>query len=356
MKLTHTLLLVVLLAVTVQVIDAKKCKAKHSKHASSHKTNTNNAKSNKGTNKSTSSASSSSGSSKSSGKVSVSGMVPNGKKAGVAGGQSVKFLGGEIGAWLDWGASGGNDHSDSSAMYVPMLWGMGNDDANTGLSSQPNSKRLADFKKLEVGKYKYIIGFNEMDFHGTGSSGAMNVDSAASMWDSLMKKHQDAGTKLISPSMAKQKDENMLRPFLNKVSVKPDCIGIHIFQDSIEGVKGVLNYYTSKYSDYDCFWITEFAYANYQSGSHNYGNVGQTDSLAKQAVSLFESNDKVKAYFISDADNGENGMLTPNHSGSALTSLGQTYKAAISSVSKRSNHAHRHVRRAAAASRRSATP
>lgn len=238
-----------------------------------------------------------------------------------------------------------------------MLWGMGNDDADTGVSTQSNSKRLSDFKKLETGKHKYIIGFNEMDFHGTGSSGPMDIDAAVHMWDSLMKKHKDAGTKLISPSMAKQKDENMLRPFLNKASVKPDCIGVHIFQDSIEGVKSVLNYYTSNYADFDCFWVTEFAYANYQDGAHNYGNAGQTISLAKQAVSLFESSDKVKAFFISDADNGSNGMLTPNHSGSSLSSLGQVYKAAISSSSsKRSNHALRSVRRAAAASRRSANP
>ncbi|PWN28981.1 hypothetical protein BDZ90DRAFT_136002 [Jaminaea rosea] len=196
-----------------------------------------------------------------------------------------------------------------------------------------------------------------MDFHGTGSSGKMSVESAANLWDSLMAKHKNAGTKLISPSMALQKDETMMQPFLDAVSVKPDCIGVHIFQNSIEGVKGVLDHYKTKYASYNCLWITEFAYANYQNGAHNYGNVGETDALAKQAVQLFENDDMVKAYFISDADNGDNGALTPSHNGKTLSSLGSTYKQAISSSSsKRSNHALRHVRRAAAASRRSATP
>lgn len=364
MRAAQSLLLVVLLALTVQVIDAKKCKAKSSSTLSANSVASTSGSSSDATNlasssndsSNSSSSSSNSTSSSNSSSVSVSGMSPNGKKAGVAGGQSVKFLGDAIGAWLDWGAAGANDHSGSSAMYVPMLWGMGNDDANTGLSSQSNSKRLSDFKKLETGKFKYMIGFNEMDFHGTGSSGKMDVSAAANMWDELMKKHKDAGTKLISPSMAMQKDETMLTPFLSKVSVKPDCIGVHIFQDSLDGVKGVLDYYEQKYGDeYGCLWITEFAYANYQNGAHNYGSVSQTNALATEAVKLFEQSNLVKAYFISDADNGNNGQLTPNHSGSSLSSLGSTYKAAISSSSSKRalNHAHRHIRRAAAASRRS---
>lgn len=243
-------------------------------------------------------------------------------------------------------------------MYVPMLWGNGDDSANTGLSSQTNSKRLADFKKLEVGKYKYLMGFNEFDFHGTGSSGKMDVSSAASLWDELMTKHKNAGSKLISPSCAKQADETMLRPFLDKVSTKPDCIAVHIFQDSMDGVKKVFEHYKTKYSDYNCFWITEFAYANYQDGAHNYGSVGSTDALVKEAVQYFESEDSIKAYFLSDADNGDNGDLTPNHDGSSLSSLGSTYLSTIKSYTSRKrsegNHANRHVRRAAAASRRSA--
>lgn len=373
MRLTHTILLAVLLALSMQVIDAKKCKAKSkstnaisnktsqheshaksNKHKSSSKSNSNSGSSSSLSDVGASLTSSSSGS-KSTGKVSVSGMTPNGIKAGVSGGQSVKFLGSSIGAWNDWGAAGGDDHSDSDAMYIPMLWGNGDDSAKTGLDNQPNSKRLSDFKKLPVGKYKYIMGFNEFDFHGTGSSGKMNVNAAASMWDELMTKHKNAGSKLISPSCALQKDETMLQPFLDAVKTKPDCIAVHIFQNSIEGVKGVLNHYKTKYADYNCIWVTEIAFANYQNGAHNYGSVSETDNLMKQYVKLLEEDDMVKAYFISDADNGPNGMLTPNHSGSSLSSLGNTFKSVISSYTRRSlPHSLRHVRRAASHSRRSA--
>lgn len=284
-------------------------------------------------------------------------MTPNGIKAGVSGGQSIKWLANNIGSWNDWGASGGSDHtSQTNAQYIPMVWGNGDDSANTGLSSATNSDRLAAFKALPVGKYKYVMGFNEFDYQGTGSSGKMTASAAASLWDELMAKHQAAGTKLISPSCALQADEVLLRPFLDAVTVKPDCIAVHIFQDSMTGVKKVLEHYKTKYTDYNCFWITEFAYANYQNGAHNYGTVAQTNALAKEAVAYFEAEDTVKAYFISDADNGDNGDLTPSHSGTSLSSLGETYLSAISSyVSKRSlPHMQRHVRRAAAASRRAA--
>ncbi|CAO1631551.1 unnamed protein product [Sympodiomycopsis kandeliae] len=376
MKFAHALLFAVLLAVSMQVIDAKKCKAKNtsamSNKVSTHESYTkdqssssnsgkkhnkhhNNSSKSDSSSATKSAASDKAQSSSSSGKqVSVDGMTPNGIKAGVSGGQSVKFLGDKIGAWNDWGAAGGSDHSSSSAMYIPMLWGNGDDSAKTGLDNQPNSKRLADFKKLEVGKYKYIMGFNEFDFHGTGSSGKMDVNSAASMWDELMTKHKNAGSKLISPSCALQKDEKMLRPFIDAVKTKPDCVAVHIFQNSIEGVKGVLDHYKQKYSDIGCIWVTEVAFANYQNGAHNYGSVGETDNLMKQYVQLFENDDMVKAYFISDADNGPNGMLTPNHSGSSLSSLGNTFKTAITTYARRSlPHSSRHVRRAAAHSRRS---
>jgi hypothetical protein len=239
-----------------------------------------------------------------------------------------------------------------------MLWGNGDNSDNTGLSGTTNSDRMAQFDALTAGAFKYVMGFNEFDYHGTGSSGVMTASAAASMWDEKFGPWKDAGSVLISPSCAKQADETLLAPFLAAATVKPDCIAVHIFRDSLSGIKETMNHYLDTYTDYDCFWITEFAYANYQNGAHNYGTVSETNNLIAQAVDYFESVDKIKAYFISDADNGPNGTLT---SSSGLTSAGQAYLSAISKYSSTSrrraisgNHAQRHVRRAAAASRRSA--
>lgn len=361
-----SLLALLLVVVSMQAIDVdastKKCKAKSTltttgSTASTKAASGTSTKAASGTSTKSSSASSST-STKSTSSGSSSDYTPNGIKAGVSSGNSVKYLGSNIGSWNDWGAAGGNDHKSSSALYVPMLWGNGDNSANTGLSGTTNSDRMAQFDKLTAGANKYVMGFNEFDYHGTGSSGLMTASAAASMWDEKFGPWKEAGSILISPSCAKQADESLLTPFLAAATVKPDCIAVHIFRDSLDGIKETMNHYLNTYSDYDCFWITEFAYANYQNGAHNYGTVSETNALIAQAVDYFESLDKVKAYFISDADNGPNGTLT---SSSGLTSAGQAYLAAISkyaSTSRRraisGNHAQRHVRRAAAASRRSA--
>lgn len=359
-----SLLALLLVAVTMQAIDVdastKKCKAKSSTLSGSSGSTKASTKTSTATGSSTktSSASSSTSTSNSTSSGSSSGYTPNGIKAGVSGGNSVKYLGSNIGAWNDWGAAGGSDHKSSSALYAPMLWGNGDNSANTGLSGTTNSDRMSQFDALTAGSFKYVMGFNEFDYHGTGSSGLMTASAAASMWDEKFGPWKDAGSVLISPSCAKQADETLLAPFLAAATVKPDCIAVHIFRDSLSGVKETMNHYLNTYTDYDCFWITEFAYANYQNGAHNYGTVSETNDLIAQAVDYFESVDKIKAYFISDADNGENGTLT---SSSGLTSAGQAYLSAISKYSSTSrrraisgNHAQRHVRRAAAASRRSA--
>lgn len=83
--------------------------------------------------------------------------------------------------------------------------------------------------------------------------------------------------------------------------------------------------------------ITETACINYQNGAHDYCSKEDADNFISSVIDIFENDDRVAAYAISDAYNGDNMALTPNHDGSKLSSAGQTFKASIAKyASKRS--------------------
>lgn len=51
--------------------------------------------------------------------------------------------------------------------------------------------------------------------------------------------------------------------------------------------------------------------------------------MVKQMVDLFENDERVAAYSISDANNGPYGDLTPNQAGRSLSQTGKTYLASV---------------------------
>ncbi len=201
-----------------------------------------------------------------------------------------------------------------------MLWGLGRVDHDDDWA------RFEAFKKLKPGSAPFVMGFNEPDFSGSGSSGVIPVADAAAAWEQWIAPHAHAGAKLISPSMAMQKDETWLAPFLKAIKTQPDIIAVHIFQDNMDGVKGVLDHF-AQYGKK--LWVTEFAVINYQGPSPKYADQATVDSMLKQMVDLFESDDRVAAYSVSDANNGPYGDLTPNQAGQSLSQTGKSYLASV---------------------------
>lgn len=206
-----------------------------------------------------------------------------------------------------------------------MLWGLGQ------VNHDDDSERFQEFKKLKPGSAPFIMGFNEPDFSGSGSSGVMSIADAAAGWEQWIAPHGHAGAKLISPSMAKQKDETWLAPFLKAIKTQPDIIAVHIFQDNMDGVKGVLDHFAQYGKP---MWITEFACINYQGPSPVYCDQDKTDSILSQMVQLFQSDSRVAAYSVSDASNGPYGNLTPNQSGQSLSTTGKSYMASVQKADK----------------------
>lgn len=184
-------------------------------------------------------------------------LIPNGNKAGVAGGDALPWLNKELGWYYNWNPNP-NDTTGANLKRMSMLWGL-------GTTSDPKDKpRFEQFKQLPVPANAMVGGFNEPDWQGSGSSGYIDPQTAAAAWDKYIAPHGRAGAKLVSPSCAKQKDETWMRPFLDAVQYKPDILSVHIFVNNTQLLQEVLEHY----AQYDMpMLITEFACIDYQ-GQH----------------------------------------------------------------------------------------
>ena len=207
-----------------------------------------------------------------------------------------------------------------------MLWGLGR------VNHDDDWARFQAFKNVMPGSAPFVMGFNEPDFSGSGSSGVIPIADAAAAWEQYLAPHAQAGAKLISPSMAMQAQETWLGPFLKAIKTQPDIIAVHIFQNTMDGVKAVLDHFAQYGKP---MWITEFACINYQGPSPVYCDQDQVDSMLNSMVQLFESDSRVAAYSVSDASNGPFGDLTPNQSGQSLSATGKSYLASVQQADKR---------------------
>lgn len=257
--------------------------------------------------------------------IKVAGFTPKHGKAGTAGGQSLKWTSSSLGWFYDWTPNPVNSNS-GDITTVPMLWGLGR------LDHDDDVARFQAFQKVVPGSAPFVMGFNEPDFKGQGSSGVMTTSEAADAWEKYIAPHGKAGAKLISPSMAMQKDEKWLAPFIQAVDTKPDIIAVHIFQDNMDGVKGVLDHFATYGKP---MWITEFACINYQGPAPVYCDQDKTDSMIASMIELFQGDDRVAAYSYSDAYNGPNSPLTPNHDMKSLSTTGQAFLDAVKAVKSR---------------------
>jgi len=119
----------------------------------------------------------------------ASSFIPNGIKAGIAGGDAYSFVKDHIGWWYDWSPT---PNKSGRPIGVPMLWGGGTADSQ-------DAARYAAFKKIATPQY--VLGFEEPDCKpGSGSAG-LTVDRAVQIWEQMIAPLKAKGAKLGSPSM-----------------------------------------------------------------------------------------------------------------------------------------------------------
>lgn len=244
----------------------------------------------------------------------------------MAGGDALPWLASHLGWYYDWSPTPNNTKADN-IQRIPMLWGLGK------TSDPKDEPRFQQFKQLPKPAAKYVAGFNEPDFSGSGSSGFIDPKAAAAAWDAYLAPHGRAGAKLISPSCAKQADETWMKPFLAAVQYQPDIIAVHIFVNNTDLLKNDLNHYAQYGKP---MMITEFACIDYQ-GQTKYCDQGRTNALIQAAVPIFENDDRVIGYALSDAYNGPHAYLTTAYTGARVASLTTTGSVYLSLISKANN-------------------
>lgn len=243
-------------------------------------------------------------------------VIPNGKKAGSAGGRAVPHWKDHIGWWYDWSPKpSGHDE----VMGVSMLWG---DGEHTALDGQ----RFRDFQNLHETP-QYVLGFNEPDCPGPDSA-SMSVDKGVSVWNRYIAPKGRAGALLGSPAMCKQKDEDWLGQFRNRqLDADWDFTAIHVYKSDMGEVQADIDHYWNKYKK--PIWVTEFACV------HNKGEFvpckaqWEINQFINDVVDLFEKNEHVMAYGYTDGGGLGNLWLPTNNDGSQLSESGRTYLNAI---------------------------
>ena len=183
-----------------------------------------------------------------------------------------------------------------------QLWGNGdrnetNPTAPIGDAAQGDKDRYNAFEALPKSPGPaYMMGFYEPDWQAPFSSN-MNPPAAATAWTSTLGK---LGNTLIgSPSMATQRDEKWLTPFMQALGVTEppwDYTCIHTNKNSSDGVKADVGYYWNKYKK--PVWVAEFACVNDQDWT--FCDQDTVNTFLPEVVDFFENNSSVIAYGYSN--------------------------------------------------------
>ncbi|OAA73298.1 hypothetical protein ISF_00199 [Cordyceps fumosorosea ARSEF 2679] len=201
-------------------------------------------------------------------------LIPNGKKAGSAGGRAMRHWKDHIGWWYDWTPKpSGHDE----VMGVSMLRGRRH-------QRKTDADRLRAFQILHETPL-YLLGLNEPDCPGKDSA------------DLRVAQGGRAGSLLGSPSMCKQKDEGWLAKFRTQsLDADWDLTAIHSYKDSI---------------------------------GRPARSSGRSTTSSTTSVDLFEKNEHVMAYAYTGGGGLAPNWLPTNGDGSQLSESGGTYLNAI---------------------------
>jgi len=219
--------------------------------------------------------------------------------------------------WYNWGAnptSAETNHGNLGLEFVPMIWGQ-----NFLNSIVPSNS-------------KYILGFNEPNFH---SQSNLDAAHAASLWGSVITDIKGANPgsnnyKTVSPAInycgpASACQETDPFVWLDKFfaacnGCEVDHIAAHWYGCTADALKSYLTN-LKKYNKK--IWITEFACAPWDGSYQN--NVDFQIQYMKDAVTILENDPMVYRYawFTGRASDMPNGNV---FSGTGqLTDLGNQY-------------------------------
>jgi hypothetical protein len=200
-----------------------------------------------------------------------------------------------------------------------MCWG----DGHTGAT---DLNRFNEFKAI-TDTPEFMMGFYEPDWTPPDSSD-VNTSTAATIWNQYFAPMGQRGTKLLSPSMAKQKEETWLTPFKAAITYPWDYTSIHVNVNTLDKVEADVEYFLNKYQK--PIWVSEFAcVASSATEFQPCSNQSEIDQFINQVVPYFEQHPNITAYGYSTGD-GLGTVWPLTDSKGNLQASGRTYLAAIS--------------------------
>ena len=253
--------------------------------------------------------------------------LPIAKKAGLSGYEGIQ----NTNAWnsfaphIAWYSDyTPNTPNVSSVLGVGMLWG-----GSGSACGDVASPRLQSFiDNVENTTPPIFFGFFEPDYSCSDSSQEDPAPAAAD-WNQYIAPLGKKGTILGSPSMAKQKDEDWLTPFMDAgLDQSWDVTSIHVNKPDLAGVQADVEYYFNTYGK--PIWVSELACVHDQGDWHPCDSQDEVNQFLQDVIPYLESNENVVAYGPSNGNGlGDVWPLTNN---GEITASGQQYLNVLASL------------------------
>lgn len=232
-------------------------------------------------------------------------------------GKNINPLSMNMGWYYTWSPSSPFAYQDNNYKYiefVPMIWGMSNEDAN--------------HETVQRGNHMYLLGYNEPDFTDQSN---IPYETAAEHWPKFQGKSRYLGSPVpaLSPTWENGPWLNNFMKIIDQKTV--DFIALHCYYGQYGGA-GAADTFLKDVVDgtYKLFgkpiWITEFAVSGW--GYSNIEKRKEVDDFLRGCIKGLNERDYVERYswfsFNTDNENDGASALWTESTGE-LTSLGETY-------------------------------
>lgn len=232
-------------------------------------------------------------------------------------GKNLDPLSMNMGWYYTWSPSSPFAYQDKNYKYiefVPMIWGMSNEDTNLEI--------------VQRGNHMYLLGYNEPDFADQSN---IPYETAAEHWPKFQGKSRYLGSPVpaLSPTWENGPWLNNFMKTIDQNTV--DFIALHCYYGQYGGF-GAAETFLKDVVDgtYKLFgkpiWITEFAVSGW--GYSNVEKRKEVDDFLRGCIKGLNERDFVERYswfsFNTDNENDGASALWTESTGQ-LTSLGETY-------------------------------
>jgi RNA polymerase sigma factor (sigma-70 family) len=218
--------------------------------------------------------------------------------------------------YYTWSTSHAGLTSPPGVAFVPMIWG----------AASVNAATLSQAKA----EGNILLGFNEPDMSGQSN---MTVSQALSLWPQLMATGMTLGSPAVADDAATP--GGWLDQFMSGAAARGyrvNFITVHWYGGDFAtgpAVQQLQSYLQAIYDRYHLpIWLTEFALANFGSGTPSYPTDSQQAAFVTAATTMLEHLSYVQRYaWFGLGSSSTDGSMGLFGSGPVATAVGQAFEA-----------------------------